>query len=388
MALRDLVLGETVGVAVTARGDVVQWGDGYDAAARQPEVTLAGKNVSRAVISGGCVYALAAKGDRVWVLPAAKADPTPARSFAPALGRRETVTALEAGDAHLVALTSAGRVFTALTGLAPVTSTEGQLGVPVLLDGSSTAEPNEFYLVHSLAAVDAVQVAAGAHHTLVRSADGAVWSFGENSHGQLGFDYTDATAFVPVPTEVPFDLKYRRRVHAAVDYIAAGANQSFFRVARSDVPAKDLWVSGDGLFGQHGTGRFAHVLGRPSVVRAITDLSEYSEADRALVPIPLRYLSIGPTHVAAAFDNAPDPDHTPAGGHSGRIVSVWGGNESYQLGTGKRNNVAVPVAPLDLAADRSANSRLVLPTVRTRAGVLESTVVAGHLATAVYCRPT
>lgn len=57
------------------------------------------------------------------------------------------------------------------------------------------------------------------------------------------------------------------------------------------------------------------------------------------MPIRLRGLSVGATHVAAVMggvDAAGEMQY-------GRDVLWWGNNEFYQLGTGRRSNTSVPV---------------------------------------------
>lgn len=110
--------------------------------------------------------------------------------------------------------------------------------------------------------------------------------------------------------------------------------------------------------------------------------------------IPLRYMSIGTTHAVAVFDNM---SNTVKGQskkeHSGREVLIWGGNESFQLGTGKRNNVASPVHLHEVTTEKGitspsfgdANSRLLLKTMHSRKqGLVEANIVCGYLSTGVY----
>lgn len=74
--LRDLALAETYGVAVDARGDVLQWGAGYGG--QGVERTLTGKDLVRAVpTSEGKVFGLTKKGE-VWVFASDKASQRPA----------------------------------------------------------------------------------------------------------------------------------------------------------------------------------------------------------------------------------------------------------------------------------------------------------------------
>ncbi|KAH9930969.1 regulator of chromosome condensation 1/beta-lactamase-inhibitor protein II [Fomitopsis serialis] len=157
VALRELGLHERHAACVDARGDVYQWGDGFEgksgSSSGQPTRTLRGKNIIRLQLTSTRVYALSASG-HIYVLSSASAqqalrpgEPTPAsspwwgtgwlwgeeedRDFAQIvpdvkLGRREKFVAIAAGSDHLLALTSTGRTFAH-----PVTlkaNTHGQLG--------------------------------------------------------------------------------------------------------------------------------------------------------------------------------------------------------------------------------------------------------------------
>ena len=55
------------------KGDVLQWGNHYDPAAKGPEITLAGKNVQTVETSADRIIALSKDGT-VYSLPKAKAD--------------------------------------------------------------------------------------------------------------------------------------------------------------------------------------------------------------------------------------------------------------------------------------------------------------------------
>lgn len=139
--------------------------------------------------------------------------------------------------------------------------------------------------------------------------------------------------------------------------------------------------------------------GTPTKVRALSSLFEYDEALHTVIPIRLQRLSVGSTHVSATMNNV-----THLGAHSGSSendtnwgadVLWWGGNEYYQLGTGKRNNVAQPVyiAPLDANADREKGRReehrfQITPRGKARVNgrevSLEQRVECGRFVSAVY----
>jgi hypothetical protein len=76
-------------------------------------------------------------------------------------------------------------------------------------------------------------------------------------------------------------------------------------------------------------------------------------------------------------------------------VLWWGGNEFYQLGTGKRNNVSNPVyiAPLDVEADKEKGRReehrfQITPRHKIKFGgknvSMEQRIECGRGVTAVY----
>ncbi|KAH7926621.1 RCC1/BLIP-II [Leucogyrophana mollusca] len=146
VALRDLALHESHAACVDARGDVYQWGDGFfgsspasSSDAREPKLTLRGKNIISLQLTDSRVFALSASG-KVYVfaanstaqkLPTAKPTPsstpwwgtgwvwgeeeaaidfteiTPQHKFA----WGEKFVSISAGRDHLLALTSTGRTF-------------------------------------------------------------------------------------------------------------------------------------------------------------------------------------------------------------------------------------------------------------------------------------
>lgn len=60
-------------VAVTASGDVYQWGTDYDNDAKAPELTLRGKNIERVEMSADTVFALS-KDSVVYSIPISKKE--------------------------------------------------------------------------------------------------------------------------------------------------------------------------------------------------------------------------------------------------------------------------------------------------------------------------
>src|SRR5436190_9617711 len=117
-----------------------------------------------------------------------------------------------------------------------------------------------------------------------------------------------------------------------------------------------------------------------------------------MVPIRLRHISVGSTHASAVMDNRTNVGASKKSSRSdsnwGTDVLWWGGNEFYQLGTGKRNNAPSPVyinppADTDSHEIRRAERRLQLTPRRTvkvagRNVNIEQRVECGRNITAVY----
>ncbi|KAL8290644.1 hypothetical protein RQP46_002902 [Phenoliferia psychrophenolica] len=159
--LRDLVLHEKYGLAVNAKGDVLQWGLGFDPTSSSssssdlaPQLTLRNRDVISVVASEAKVYALNRRGE-VLVFPASRDQQRvgeQARASADSwwklgwimgsgnpgtdvevlktdakLARGERFTSISCGLDHLLAVTSKGRAFATPINLSA--NKYGQLGV-------------------------------------------------------------------------------------------------------------------------------------------------------------------------------------------------------------------------------------------------------------------
>ena len=429
--LRDLKLDRTFGAAISENGDLYQWGVAYSPDAREPVRTLSGKNLQSLAISSDRILALSSSG-QVYSVPASKEDqlsgskpsesswipfwysqsPISYRTLKPKLEHAERICSIAAGVEHLLLLTSTGRVFSAAASTSSFPS-RGQMGIPGL---TWTTRPTGAYdqphELTTLRGFNIKAVAAGELHSLVLDSEGRVFAFGDNSAGQLGQEPNSEIPFVDAPSLLPISRLYAGTSQtAAVTGIAAGGLNSFFtidatRVAQpGETPSTllgrvsaDVWACGQGILGQLGTGRWSHVQGVPAKVKALSGLFEYDETARKVVPIRLSRLSVGATHAAAVMGNV-----TYLGAHAGSSendtnwgadVLWWGGNEYYQLGTGRRNNCAQPVyiGPLDGSAEvgerRDAHRLHLTPRTTVRVGgrkvALEQRVECGNYVSAVY----
>ncbi|KAI0389478.1 RCC1/BLIP-II [Xylariaceae sp. FL0594] len=433
--LRDIKLDREFGAAITETGDLVQWGTGFSKDDPTPKPTLKGKNLVRVEISRDRIVALSKDG-QVYSLPVSASDQAASDKAASSkwsssninyrqlkprgLGWGERVTDIASGLEHVLLLTSKGRVFSAASSHSDFPS-KGQLGVPGLSWATRPKGPyDQPHEILTLKGFNISQIAAGDYHSLALEKDGRVFVFGDNSSGQLGFEAEKEIPFVDGPIPLPFSKLYRgTHLKPRVTSVAAGGATSFFTVDATRVAdpnedassirdlgrvTSDVWACGSGIYGTLGNGRWTHVSLGPSKIKSLSGLSEFDEKTQSLVPIRLARLSAGTTHAAAVLRNVTNVAAAASSEQDtsfGSDVLWWGGNEHYQLGTGKRNNSASPIyiGPFDGnqgdadKARRDETHRLQLaPRATARLGeggkgrkaTVEQRVECGRYVTAVY----
>jgi alpha-tubulin suppressor-like RCC1 family protein len=395
--IRDIKLDKNFGAAIDENGDLLQWGIAFSSGSSQPTPTLKGKNLTKISISRDRIIALSANGT-VYSVPAIQADqvsgPKPPEStWFPFWNSKsiisyrklelsnmawgETVKDVSSGLEHCLILTSKGRLFSAASGTEDFPS-KGQLGIPGLTWNTRPQGPyDQPHEISTLKGFEIEKIAAGDNHSLALDNQGRVFAFGDNSTGQLGFDPDSDSLYIDAPSLLPIDKLYKgTNQRPKVTNIAAGGVNSFFTIDATRVAGQgeedprgvgrvtaDTWSCGQGIWGGLGNGRWTHVQGTPTKIKALSGLFEYDEVANRVIPIRLAHLSVGATHAAATMNNVV---HLAADHHSsindtnwGADVLWWGGNEYYQLGTGKRNNVNNPVyiPPMDVAADKEKGRR-------------------------------
>jgi len=404
VALRDVQLSDDVGVAVDAAGDVIQWGIGFDQLHPEPRKTIIGLDLLRVQICSSKIYALSRSG-HVYVFAAehekqlrkeaASTSPsssTPLSWFSSPyeyvkLKAGEKFADIAAGEHHVLALSRAGYVYSV-----PVdehANEYGQLGysrvalahqceptklVDARLEpevirkarrsdtvGSSShvstdaiASSDIRYAtqlrpVPSLEGICFAQIAAGTHHSVVRTPDGRVLTWGHNANGQLGLGAHVTFNTVAVPSEVSWPVSIVGR-HAVCTRIAAGGSNTFFVVRSRDAPIHpddkgskpsvriDVLAVGGGQRGTLGSGQRSQACGVPMRVKNLSGLYEYSEREKCLSPIDVHSLSVGSSGQCALVMEAPSLDQA----ETRRDVYVWGNNDSSQLGSGGKGHTAVP----------------------------------------------
>lgn len=433
--LRDIKLNRDFGAAVTENGDLLQWGTAYSKDNPQPSVTLRGKDLVSVGTSQDRVLALSKTG-KVYSLPVSQVDQTsgpkpqesswiPFWSSESPISYRilqpkdlnwgEKVSSISSGLEHALLLTSSGRVFSAAASSEAFPS-RGQMGVPGLTWTTRPEGPYDLcHEIITLRGFDISRIAAGDFHSLALDKEGRVFAFGDNSVGQLGFDYSSESPSIDAPSLLPIQKLYNgTNQQPKVTNVAAGGVNSFFTIDATRVAGPgegssasqglgrvtaDTWSCGQGTWGGLGNGRWTHVQGTPIKIKALSGLFEWDEKANRAIPIRLARLSVGSTHAAAVMNNV---THVGASATSsendtnwGADVLWWGGNEFYQLGTGKRNNVSNPtyIAPMNVSADKEKGRReehrfQITPKhkvkVNDRTVSMEQRIECGRYVTAVY----
>lgn len=429
--LRDLKVDEKSGAAIDEKGDLVQWGKGYSESNFRPTKTLTGKNLISLCMSRDRIVVLSSNG-KVYSIPVAKDDQESGRKgqesswmpfwsrtadlsyrqLKPSLGLTEKVIAISGGLDHALLLTNSGRVFSAAS------STErypcfGQLGIPGLTWSTRPKGPVD--TCHEIAALKGskiTQIATGDYHSLALGKDGRVFVFGDNSFGQLGIEFELASQFVDTPTVLPLNRNYRGNIWLPkVTSIAAGGANSFFTVDAQRVLAQgedlstvrdagrttaDTLACGRGIWGTLGNGKWTHLQDSVTKVKALSGLFEYDERTKNVYPIRLREMSVGTTHASAVMDNKPhlDASSTPSldkANDWGYDVLWWGGNEHFQLGTGKRSNMSKPTyinVPPNPEDNQEAARLQIMPRHKGKAGdrttSMEQKIECGRFVSAIY----
>ncbi|KAJ6623449.1 regulator of chromosome condensation 1/beta-lactamase-inhibitor protein II [Mycena sp. CBHHK59/15] len=363
VALRDLVLHQSHAACVDARGDVYQWGKGYlprTLEDEKPKRTLSGKDIIKLQLSDRRVFALAKSG-KVYVLDSNAARQTVSEASAPrwkfwastplvdstelapqeTFGWGEKFVSISAGRDHLLALTSTGHSHGQL-GFRPtptntVNSLAGAVSPATGIDERDIRACTRLYELPVLKDVKVAQIAAGARSSFVRTPSGQ----------QLGLGASISSDFVTVPTEVGLRPTRSQQSSARCLDVSAGGDLTCFTVERTqaDLPVVDVLMCGDGQWGGIGNSVYTNAQGSPTRVKMLSGLFEHNEATQRLQSIRPQSISISPTgHVLATLN--------PSSG--GCDLHVWGRNQDYELGNGKKTSVSSPM-PVG-----SGNERLLL----------------------------
>ena len=280
-------------------------------------------------------------------------SPISYRKLQPAnLGYAEKVTAISGGLEHVLLLTSSGRVFSAASGSEDFPS-RGQLGVPGVT--WHTRPEGAYDMCHEITTLkgfELIKVSTGDHHSLVLDKEGRVFAFGDNSFGQLGFDYSADFPYIDAPSLLPIQKLYNGtgQTRKVVGIFAGGAN-SFFTIDATRIasPGEDLtnmrglgrvsadtWSCGQGIKGTLGNGRWTHLQGVPTKMQPLSGLFEYDEKKNVVVPIRIANISVGSTHASAVLSNV---TYLDASEKSSENDTNWGADVLWWGGTSSINSV-------------------------------------------------
>ena len=293
--IRDIKLDQNFGAAITENGDLLQWGTAYSPTCRGPTPTLTGKNLTKLSISKDRIIALSSNGT-VYSISASKNDHETGpkgqeRSWFPFWTGRsrisyrtlppsnmawgERVSDISSGLEHCLIMTNKGRLFSAASGTEAFPA-KGQLGIPGLT--WTTRPPGSYDQPHEISTLkgfEIIKIATGDFHSLAVDKAGRVFAFGDNSYGQLGFDYNSDSPTIDAPSLLPIDKLYKgTNMLPRVTDVAAGGVNSFFTVDATRIAGQgeedprglgrvtaDTWACGQGIWGALGNGRWTHVQG-------------------------------------------------------------------------------------------------------------------------------
>ncbi|KAI0080581.1 RCC1/BLIP-II [Panus rudis PR-1116 ss-1] len=358
------------------------------------------------------------------------------------LGMREKFVSIAAGNDHLLALTSSGRTFAHPVNLNA--NAYGQLGLrkfdipdpnstahppgharlPIELTPKAIADPyakstpairrrsdsessaasdvttfddksirfsDKLFEIPALQGIKIDKIAAGARTSFVKTEDGRVLGWGANEYGQIGLGANVTLDTITVPTEVILWKNTPQSMKSTCVDIFAGGDLTFFKVERVDgsaMPYVDVLACGNGQWGGLGNAQYSNAQSTPVKAKNVSGLLEYSEQTKNLQAIEPHSISISPTgHVLLTLDTL---SHSGPGGQ-GRDLFVWGANQEYQLGTGKRGSLATPRNLEQLDGERFILGKKKAGEVRDLGGKVwkknvevEQCAVAGYGNSVVY----
>ena len=327
-------------LALTSSGQVWAWGDNSSGQLGIGTTSNSLVPVRAHLPAGTTVTAIAAGDDHVLALTSTGGllawgyndygqvgDATTTERHLPVavhLPAGTTVTAIGAGAGHSLAVTSTGSV------LAWGYNNTGQLGL-----GNTTDRhvPTQVPLPDG---VTATAVAGGSAHSLVLTDTGQMWSWGYNRYGQLGNNSTTQSNN-PVQVHLP----------AGTTVTAIAGGRGFHSLALESTGRMLAW--GDNGYGQLGN----------------------ATNTTSLVPIQV-HLPAGTTVTQIAGGD----EHSLALTDAGQILA-WGYNRYGQLGDGTTTNSNLPVEVQRHGRPRRGTDSAVPVQVRLPAGVTALAIGSG-----------
>jgi uncharacterized repeat protein (TIGR02543 family) len=222
------------------------------------------------------------------------------------LAAGDKIVSISLGNSHSSAISSSGRVFTWGYNL------DGQLGNATTGSSNNKSIPTEITSRFSLAAEDKiVAISLGSSHSSAISSTGRVFTWGNNTSGQLG-DTTTTLRNTPTEITSRFSL-------AAGDKIVSMSLGSSHSSAISSTGRVFTW--GNNFYGQLGDATTGSSNDK-SIPTEITSRFSLAAGDKIVS------LSLGQSHSSAISS-------------TGRVFT-WGSNSSGRLGDGNTTDRLIP----------------------------------------------
>ncbi|KAI0693747.1 RCC1/BLIP-II [Cytidiella melzeri] len=211
-------------------------------------------------------------------------------------------------------------------------------------DDSHIRFSDKLFEVPALKGVKVETIATGSRSSFAKTSDGRVLGWGANQFGQIGLGGNITLEAITVPTEVILWRSTPQTMRTTCLDVYAGGDLTFFKVERTDgsaLPYIDVLACGNGQYGGLGNAQYSNGQGTPVRTKNVSGLLEYSEKTNGMQPIYPHDVSVSPTgHVLLTLDTLA----RSGPGSGGRDLLVWGANQEYQLGNGKRGSFAAPQA--------------------------------------------
>lgn len=419
--VRDVSIGEKSGALIDHKGDLYQWGTGFNGDSKKP--TIKGKQLQKVQISNNTVYALTKHGEVLYLPESAELQKEVKAKEKGWLGSytvnylklqtaKRNIIDIAAGLQHLVLLDKDGFVYTSATGYdTSITKSFGQYGLP---EYSQFDEPPKINEVHDVVLLNKymknghvlhrniTQIAAGDYFTLCLDKSGAVWAFGKNTHGAIGTLINYDTEIIPYPTQVQFiATHFKRNEFPRCINIKAGGDTAYATFSSSNIyelfekslradknsvddsfvfdslpeaEQNNLHLSwGHGLKGELGLGYFVHGTYEPKKIKVLNDIKEFNEMTNKLEKIKVKDWTVGRNHSIVTLEN--------------NDVYVWGDNEFGQLGNGKRIRAGAP-STIPSLLEPESNKKMQFAKYNDRLrlfdnGKFHQEIVAGRDTTAI-----
>lgn len=419
--VKDITMNENSGALINERGDLYQWGSGFDGDSTNP--TIKGKNLIQVKISNNTIYALTKYGEVLYLPINFKLQnqiqnkengwiKSNIVNYFKLNTPNKNIVDISAGLQHLALLDKEGNVYTTATGYnTKLNKSFGQFGLP---EFSQFDEPPQINEVHDVVLLNKYikngnvkhritsQIATGDYFTLCLDKAGSVWAFGKNTHGAIGTIINYDTEVIPYPTQVQFITShFKRNEFPRCINIAAGGDTAYatftssnmYELFEKSLKSDDILIDnkfsfdtlpeaeeanlhlawGHGLKGELGLGYFIHGSYEPKKIKTLNEIKEFNEITNKLEKIKIKSWAVGKNHCIVTLEN--------------NDVYAWGDNEYGQLGNGKRIRLGIP-SNIPSLLEPNTDKKMKFSKFNNRLNLLDNgkihqEVVAGPYTTAI-----